>query len=125
MRKRKKTSAVGRTSQDCRIFAPKAKRAIYLHMLGAPPQMETFDYKPTMANWFDKDLPESIRMGSGYDDDVEPDALSDCTVLSSSSPSTVTVVHGSRNYCPTPRRWWTILRSFARCIRKRSITNPQ
>ena len=44
-------------------FAPKAKRAIYLHMLGAPPQMETFDYKPGMQNWFDKDLPESIRSG--------------------------------------------------------------
>lgn len=44
-------------------FAPKAKRAIYLHMLGAPPQMETFDYKPGMANWFDKDLPDSIRNG--------------------------------------------------------------
>jgi uncharacterized protein (DUF1501 family) len=44
-------------------FAPKAKRAIYLHMLGAPPQMETFDYKPGMANWFDKDLPDSIRSG--------------------------------------------------------------
>ncbi len=44
-------------------FPPKAKRAIYLHMLGAPPQQETFDYKPTMANWFDKDLPESIRQG--------------------------------------------------------------
>ena len=44
-------------------FAPKAKRAIYLHMLGAPPQMETFDYKPGMADWFDKDLPDSIRSG--------------------------------------------------------------
>jgi uncharacterized protein (DUF1501 family) len=44
-------------------FAPKAKRAIYLHMLGAPPQLETFDYKPGLANWFDKDLPDSIRNG--------------------------------------------------------------
>lgn len=44
-------------------FAPKAKRAIYLHMLGAPPQMETFDYKPGMTNWFDKDLPDSVRSG--------------------------------------------------------------
>jgi uncharacterized protein (DUF1501 family) len=44
-------------------FVPKAKRAIYLHMLGAPPQMETFDYKPKMQSWFDKDLPESIRSG--------------------------------------------------------------
>ncbi|HEX4769810.1 MAG TPA: DUF1501 domain-containing protein [Bryobacteraceae bacterium] len=44
-------------------FAPKAKRAIYLHMLGAPPQLETFDYKPGMKDWFNKDLPESIRSG--------------------------------------------------------------
>jgi hypothetical protein len=44
-------------------FPPKAKRAIYLHMLGAPPQMETFDYKPGMKDWFDKDLPESVRQG--------------------------------------------------------------
>src|ERR1700736_6395941 len=44
-------------------FAPKAKRAIYLHMLGAPPQLETFDYKPGMKEWFDKDLPESVRKG--------------------------------------------------------------
>jgi hypothetical protein len=31
-------------------FAPKAKRAIYLHMVGAPPQMDLFDYKPQMMN---------------------------------------------------------------------------
>jgi hypothetical protein len=44
-------------------FAPKARRAIYLHMVGAPPQIELFDYKPQMAEWFDKDLPDSIRQG--------------------------------------------------------------
>ena len=44
-------------------FAPKAKRAIYLHMVGAPPQIELFDYKPGMKDWFDKDLPDSIRQG--------------------------------------------------------------
>ncbi|MFN8686072.1 MAG: DUF1501 domain-containing protein [Acidobacteriota bacterium] len=44
-------------------FAPKAKRAIYLHMVGAPPQMDLLDYKPKMKEWFDKDLPESIRQG--------------------------------------------------------------
>jgi hypothetical protein len=44
-------------------FAPKAKRAIYLHMVGAPPQMDLFDYKPGMKDWFDKDLPASIRQG--------------------------------------------------------------
>jgi hypothetical protein len=44
-------------------FAPKAKRAIYLHMVGSPPQQETYDYKPGMQSWFDKDLPDSIRQG--------------------------------------------------------------
>jgi len=44
-------------------YEPKVKRAIYLHMVGAPPQIETYDYKPVMKEWFDKDLPESIRMG--------------------------------------------------------------
>jgi hypothetical protein len=44
-------------------FAPKAKRAIYLFMNGGPAQMDLFDYKPKMPDWFDKDLPESIRKG--------------------------------------------------------------
>jgi len=44
-------------------FAPKAKRAIYLHMVGAPPQLDLFDYKPGLRDWYDKDLPESIRKG--------------------------------------------------------------
>jgi hypothetical protein len=44
-------------------FAPKAKQVIYLHMVGGPPQMDLYDYKPVMGDWYDKDLPESIRMG--------------------------------------------------------------
>jgi hypothetical protein len=44
-------------------FAPKAKRAIYLFMNGGPSQMDLWDFKPKMADWFDKDLPDSIRMG--------------------------------------------------------------
>ncbi|MFN9753976.1 MAG: DUF1501 domain-containing protein, partial [bacterium] len=44
-------------------WKPKAKRAIYLHMVGAPPQIDLFDYKPGMKEWYDKDLPESIRRG--------------------------------------------------------------
>ncbi|MER3414898.1 MAG: sulfatase [Gemmataceae bacterium] len=42
---------------------PRAQRAIYLLMNGAPSQMDLFDYKPKMAEWFDKDLPDSVRMG--------------------------------------------------------------
>ena len=42
-------------------FAPKAKRLIYLHMNGAPSQLDLFDYKPQLRERFDQDLPDSIR----------------------------------------------------------------
>ncbi len=41
----------------------KAKRVIYLFMSGAPSQLDMWDYKPTMRDWFDKDLPDSVRNG--------------------------------------------------------------
>ncbi len=44
-------------------FAPKIKNIIYLHMVGGPPQMDLFDYKPVMDHWYDKDLPETVRDG--------------------------------------------------------------
>jgi hypothetical protein len=43
--------------------APKAKRAIYLFMSGAPSQIDLWDRKPEMEKWFDKDLPEEVRDG--------------------------------------------------------------
>jgi Protein of unknown function (DUF1501) len=42
-------------------FAPKAKRLIYLHMNGAPSQLDLFDYKPELQKFYDKDLPDSVR----------------------------------------------------------------
>ncbi|HET6424180.1 MAG TPA: DUF1501 domain-containing protein [Planctomycetaceae bacterium] len=44
-------------------IASRAKHVIYLHMVGGPSQMDLYDYKPVMQEWFDKDLPESVRMG--------------------------------------------------------------
>ncbi len=44
-------------------FPPKAKHVIYLHMVGGPSQMDLFDYKPQMNEWYDKDLPEETRAG--------------------------------------------------------------
>ena len=44
-------------------FAPKAKRAVWLFMAGAPCQMDLLDNKPVMREWFDRDLPDSIRQG--------------------------------------------------------------
>ncbi|HVC97424.1 MAG TPA: DUF1501 domain-containing protein [Pirellulales bacterium] len=43
--------------------APKAKRVIWLFMADAPSQIDLFDYKPKMQEWFDKDLPDSVRNG--------------------------------------------------------------
>ena len=43
--------------------AAKAKHVIYLHMVGGPPQMDIYDYKPQMRRYFDVELPDSVRMG--------------------------------------------------------------
>jgi hypothetical protein len=42
---------------------PTAQRVIWLFMADAPSQMDLFDYKPKMTEFFDKDLPDSVRMG--------------------------------------------------------------
>lgn len=44
-------------------FTPRAKNLIYLHMNGGPSQIDTWDYKPMLEAQFDKDLPESVKMG--------------------------------------------------------------
>lgn len=44
-------------------FAPRAKRVIYLHMEGAPSQIDLFDYKPGLRRRFNQELPDSIRRG--------------------------------------------------------------
>jgi uncharacterized protein (DUF1501 family) len=37
-------------------FAPKAKRAIYISLIGAPSQLDTFDYKPELEKRFKEEL---------------------------------------------------------------------
>ena len=32
-------------------------------MVGGPSQIDLYDYKPKMNDWYDKDLPDSIRRG--------------------------------------------------------------
>ena len=59
----KETPPAGRAVVPAPHFPPKAKHVIYLHMVGGPPQMDMYDYKPVMAKWYDKDLPDSVRMG--------------------------------------------------------------
>ncbi len=48
---------------DIPHHAPTAKRFIYLFMSGGPAQHDLYDYKPELTKLFDKDLPDSVRMG--------------------------------------------------------------
>ena len=41
--------------------APKAKRLIYIHANGGPSQLDLWDYKPGLHEYFDKDIPPSVR----------------------------------------------------------------
>ncbi|WP_242121145.1 DUF1501 domain-containing protein [Aestuariivivens sediminicola] len=41
-------------------FAPKAKRIIFLNMIGAPSQLDLFDYKPILTKMHGVELPESV-----------------------------------------------------------------
>lgn len=47
-------------------FAPKAKRVIFLHMAGAPSQLELFDYKPELERLHNQPCPESLLEGKRF-----------------------------------------------------------
>jgi hypothetical protein len=42
-------------------IAPKAKRAIYISLIGAPSQLDTFDYKPGLTARFKEDLKDWLK----------------------------------------------------------------
>ena len=41
--------------------APRAKSVIYIHLNGGPSQIDLWDYKPQLHDYFDKDIPASVR----------------------------------------------------------------
>jgi hypothetical protein len=45
------------------MFPGKAKSVIYLHMAGAPSQLELFDYKPDLMKLDGQDCPKSLLEG--------------------------------------------------------------
>jgi len=47
-------------------FAPKAKRVIFLHMVGAPSQLELFENKPTLQKLDGLDCPPSLLAGKRF-----------------------------------------------------------
>lgn len=47
-------------------FPPKAKYVIYMHMAGAPSQLELFDYKPLLKKLDGQDCPQSFLDGKKF-----------------------------------------------------------
>ncbi len=47
-------------------FTPRAKRVIYLHMAGAPSQLELFDHKPELVRLDGQDCPASLLAGKRF-----------------------------------------------------------
>src|ERR1051325_2519454 len=54
-------------------FKPRARRVIYLFMGGAPSQLDLFDYKPSLAKYDGKPVPQEVVMGQKYAF-IKPDA---------------------------------------------------
>src|SRR2546426_8352291 len=54
-------------------YTPKAKRVIFLFMGGAPSQLDMFDYKPMLAKYNGKPVPQEVVMGQKYAF-IKPDA---------------------------------------------------
>src|SRR5687767_7641532 len=47
-------------------FAPRAKHIIYLHMIGAPSQLDLFDHKPALAKYDGQPCPEELTRGKRF-----------------------------------------------------------
>jgi len=56
----------GPMSPKLSMIAPKAKRVIYLHMAGSPPQQELWDYKPELIKNHLKDCPPALLEGKTF-----------------------------------------------------------
>jgi hypothetical protein len=47
-------------------FSARAKRVIYLHMTGSPPNLDMFDYKPELTKYSGKDCPDEFIEGKTF-----------------------------------------------------------
>src|SRR5258707_5989316 len=54
------------TAARAPMFAPRAKRIIYLHMIGAPSHLDLFDPKPELIRRDGEACPESLLKGKRF-----------------------------------------------------------
>ncbi|HAV62801.1 MAG TPA: sulfatase, partial [Verrucomicrobiales bacterium] len=47
-------------------FAPRARRVIYIHLIGAPSQLDLFDPKPELDKWDGRPCPEEFIAGKRF-----------------------------------------------------------
>jgi Protein of unknown function (DUF1501) len=47
-------------------FAPRAKRVIYLHLTGSPPNLDLYDYKPELVRRDGQDCPQTFLAGRTF-----------------------------------------------------------
>ena len=59
-------NTLGESIDSLPHFRPRAKHVIYLHMAGAPSQLELFDYKPLLEKLNGEDCPESLLEGKRF-----------------------------------------------------------
>ena len=59
-------SVAGRQGAGLPHHAPRAKRVVYLHMAGAPSQLDLFDPKPKLAELDGTAIPESFTRGERF-----------------------------------------------------------
>ena len=99
----------------------RSKRVIYLYMAGGPSHLETFDYKPKLAEMNGKPMPESITKG-------QPIAQLQGAKLTCFAPQHPFQKCGQIgqeicDHLPAPRRKSpTTSASSARCTPRRSTT---
>ena len=59
-------ASMGNGSLELPHFAPKAKHVIYLHMIGAPSQLDLFDYKPVLKQHDGQKCPDDLIKGKRF-----------------------------------------------------------
>ncbi len=57
----RKSSTVLPAQRATENLIARAKRVIYLFQSGGPSQLETFDFKPALAQWHGQEIPPSVR----------------------------------------------------------------
>ncbi len=100
---------------------PRACRVIYLHMIGAPSQLDLFDEKPELVKRHNEPCPPEVTKGRDFAFIGKTSALAGSR---GSSPGMARPGIPSLSYCLTWPRWPTSYPSYVRFIPKRSTMPP-